>query len=103
MIEIAGGLARPIGNVTGLTLVSHAQQAKCLELLKEVHGAAGRFAVLVDKQGDFGGHLAALSSALAPLKVDLVRVEADEADLDDAFCGEISWHNSPACTAGASG
>src|SRR5262245_34634906 len=49
MIEIAGGLARPIGNVTGLTLVSHAQHAKCLELLKEAHAGATRFGILVDR------------------------------------------------------
>ena len=33
MVELAGGnLARPTGNVTGLTLVSHEQHAKVLEL-----------------------------------------------------------------------
>jgi putative ABC transport system substrate-binding protein len=85
MIEMAGGLARPTGNVTCLTLVSHDQHAKCLELLKEAHGEAARFAILVDRQGDFGGYLGALSSALAPLKVDLIRVDTDEVDLDAAF------------------
>ena len=68
--------------MTGLTLVSHDQHAKCLELLKEAHGAAARFAVLVDSHADFGGYLAALSSTLAPLMVDFIRVDADEVDLD---------------------
>ena len=87
LLEIAGGLARPKGNVTGLTLVSHAQQAKCIELLKEAHPTVRRIAILVDaKGGTYRDYPAVLSVPLAPLELDMIRVDApDESALETAF------------------
>jgi putative ABC transport system substrate-binding protein len=36
LTRLAGNLARPIGNVTGVTLVSVEQNLKCLQLVKEI-------------------------------------------------------------------
>ena len=88
MVELAGGnLARPIGNVIGLTLVSHEQHAKVLELLKQAHPAATRIGILANPLGTaYRDYPASLSGALGLLGLYAVRVAArDQPGLEDAF------------------
>ena len=87
LIELAGGLARPKGNVTGLTLVSHEQHAKVLELLQQAHPTANRIGILVDPlSAGYRDYPTQLTGLLGPLRLELVRVEAqDQGGLDAAF------------------
>jgi putative tryptophan/tyrosine transport system substrate-binding protein len=87
LIELAGGLARPKGNVTGLTLVSDSQHAKVLELLKETLPAVTSIGVLVNPlSAGYGEYPAKLTNLLGPLRLDLIRAEAQVlGDLDGAF------------------
>ncbi len=87
LIELAGGLPRPKGNVTGLTIVSHEHHAKVLDLLKQAVPALSRVGVLVHPAArDYRDYPALLTSLIGPLGLDLVRVEArDLAGLDAAF------------------
>ena len=88
MIEIAGGLARPKGNVTGLTVASDEQHAKCVELLKQLHPAARRIGVLVNPLSKaYRDYPTPLVGALAPLGLEFVRAEAGrgQASLIEAF------------------
>jgi putative tryptophan/tyrosine transport system substrate-binding protein len=88
MVELAGGnLARPTGNVTGLTLVSHEQHGKVLELLKQAHPAATRIGILANPLGTaYRDYPASLSGALGLLGLDALRVAArDQPELEDAF------------------
>ena len=48
LLELAGDLAHPVGNVTGLTLVSHEQHAKVAELLKQADPSATRIGILAN-------------------------------------------------------
>ena len=79
--------ARPTGNVTGLTLVSHEQHAKVLELLKQAHPAATRIGILANPLGTgYRDYPASLSGALGLLGLDAVPVAArDQPGLEDAF------------------
>ena len=87
MIELAGSLGRPNGNVTGLTLVSHEQHAKVLELLKQAQPAATRIGVLANPfNASYREYPALLNGALGRLGLDAFRVEAhNEGGLDAAF------------------
>jgi putative ABC transport system substrate-binding protein len=87
MLELAGNFARPTGNVTGLTLVSHEQHVKVLELLKQAHPAATRIAILANPSGiAYRDFPALLSGPLGQLGLDAVHVAArDQSGLDDAF------------------
>lgn len=87
LIELAGSLARPQGNVTGLTLNSHEQHAKVLELLKQAQPAAARIGILANPlNASFRDYPAPLAGMLGALGLDAVRVEArDQAGLDVAF------------------
>ena len=87
LIELAGGLARPKGNITGLTLVTHEQHAKVLELLKETNPAIKRIGVLVNPlTGGYRDYPAVLTRLIGPLALDIFRVEASHlTDIDTAF------------------
>ena len=87
LIDLTGGLPRPKGNVTGLTIVSHEHHAKVLDLLKQAYPAVARTGVLVHPNAkDYRNYPALLTQLLGPLGLDLVRVEArDLAGLDAAF------------------
>ena len=87
LIDLAGGLPRPKGNVTGLTIVSHEHHAKLLDLLKQAVPTLSRAGVLVHPVArDYKDYPALLTQLLGPLGLDLVRVEArDLAGLDAAF------------------
>jgi len=47
LVSLSGGLARPTGNVTGLTVASREQHEKCLELLRQADPPPLRLGVLV--------------------------------------------------------
>jgi len=87
MLELAGNLARPTGNITGLTLVSHEQHAKVLELLKQSHPAAIRVGILANPLGTaYRDYSESLSGALGLLGLDAVHVAArDQSELEPAF------------------
>jgi putative ABC transport system substrate-binding protein len=87
LMEIAGDLARPKGNVTGLTLVSHEQHAKVLELLKQAHPTATRIAVLANPLSPaYHDYPVLLTKALSRIGVEAFRVEVpDEEGLAAAF------------------
>jgi putative ABC transport system substrate-binding protein len=89
--ELAGNFARPIGNVTGLTLYSLGQDEKCLELLKEASPGAARVGVLVNPLNpNLRDAPTSLQSAAAALGLTLVRMEArDAGEIDTAFRGAI--------------
>jgi putative tryptophan/tyrosine transport system substrate-binding protein len=81
MIELAGNLARPVNNVTGLTLVSQELDEKCLQLLKEAVPATSRVAVLMNPLNTaWQRYLAALDAAARALGIALVHVEARRAE-----------------------
>jgi putative tryptophan/tyrosine transport system substrate-binding protein len=94
MIELAGSLARPQANVTGLTLVSHEQHAKVLELLKQAHPAATRIGVLANPLGTaYRDYPASLSGPLGLLGLEAVHVAArDQSGLDRAFATMTAAH-----------
>src|SRR5262245_43318205 len=90
-LGLVQSLARPGGNVTGLTLLTQDLPMKQLELLKQLVPRASRVAVL--------GSTAALpsprgsqdlDSAARALGVELHHVEVERAnDLDEAFAGMV--------------
>ena len=87
MERLAGNFARPVGNVTGLTLNSVEQDQKCLQLLKELAPRTLRVAVLADpSNSNVGSYLDRLRPAANQLGITLTRVDARNAtDLAQAF------------------
>jgi putative ABC transport system substrate-binding protein len=91
---LVASLARPGGNVTGLTDLAAVLHGKRLELLKEMVPGLARAAVLVDlatpeAAGDWASTLAAAGS----LRVELVRVDVQSpADLEGALAAVIQAH-----------
>ena len=88
----AASLARPSGNVTGMTAISHDLSAKRLELLKELIPQVSRVAVLWDRGAARGSASAPLSVrntevAARSLRIALqsVAVHPDSIDYDAAF------------------
>ncbi len=89
MIQLAGSLARPAGNVTGQTIGTgmNEQDQKCLQLLKELAPRTSRVAWIhnPDNPGFIRGR-ASLEAAAAQLGLTLVTVDArNAADLPLAF------------------
>jgi putative ABC transport system substrate-binding protein len=75
LLALAGNLAHPRGNVTGLSLEGPGQYEKCLELPKEMAPRAVRFGVLVNPDNPaWADYPATLSPAAVQLGVTLVRV-----------------------------
>jgi len=85
--RLAGNFARPVGNVTGLTLNSFGQDAKCLQLLKELAPRTSRVAVLVNPDNPSNrSYPGVLASAASQLGIALTRIDARNApDLPQAF------------------
>jgi putative ABC transport system substrate-binding protein len=85
--RLAGNFARPVGNVTGLTLDSPGQDQKCLQLLKELAPRTSRVAVLANPDNpNFGGQLDRLRPAAEQLSLMLTSVAArNAAGLPQAF------------------
>lgn len=84
---IVASLARPGGNVTGLTGIGWELAAKRLELLKELLPRASRIAVLFDPRSPASlAHVEVTRSAAAKLGVQLQLLEArDPEGIDRAF------------------
>ena len=84
---LVASLARPAGNITGLTLFIPELMAKRLELLKEAVPRAGRAAVLVHPDNAANAPvLKAMESTARSLNVELQRFEARRSsDFDSAF------------------
>lgn len=87
MERLAGNFARPIGNVTGLTLASLEQDEKCLQLLKELASRTSRVAVIANPDHPaFAGYVDLLRLAARQLGLTLIQVGArNAADLPQAF------------------
>ncbi len=87
MERLAGNFARPVGNVTGLTLMGPEQDEKCLQLLKELAPRTARVAVMANPDNpNFASYLDLLGPAAKQLDTTLIRVDArNAADLPQAF------------------
>ena len=85
--RLAGNFARPVGNVTGLTLGSIEQDQKCLQLLKELAPRTSRVAVLVNPDNpNYRSYQGVLSPAANQLGITLTSIDARNAsDLPQAF------------------
>lgn len=85
--RLAGSLARPTGNVTGVTLNSYQQEEKCLELLKELAPGTSRVAMMANPENpNYGSYVDLFRLAADRLKITLIRIDARNAsDLPQAF------------------
>lgn len=84
LLALAGNLAHPIGNVTGLTLEGLGQDEKCLQLLKELAPSASRIGVLLNPDNPMStDYPEILNPAASRLGLVLVRVASrGPADID---------------------
>jgi len=84
-------LARPGGNVTGVTHAQHGLDRKRLEILKEAVPSVSRIAYLFDPRAIPETALRALDESASQLKVQLQRVGVNKPDqLEDAFTAIVS-------------
>ncbi len=82
-VGLVASLARPGGNVTGLSDLHSGLVSKRLELLKEIVPTASRVAFVFNPIGaDARGQIAALQTAAVTLGLTLVPVEIKGADAD---------------------
>jgi ABC-type uncharacterized transport system substrate-binding protein len=91
---LVSSLARPGGNVTGMSLFGRAVWPKALELLKEAAPAIARVAVLRDPMNRAQGLIDNdLDAAAKALGVVLQRIDVrTAADLDGALAATLSQH-----------
>ena len=85
---LVDSLARPGGNITGLTRLSRDLNGKRLELLKEAVPITSRVGVLLQADSTSGGiHLKEYEIAARALKIELqsLPVRAQKADFEEAF------------------
>jgi putative tryptophan/tyrosine transport system substrate-binding protein len=84
---IVASLARPGGNVTGVTLLSTELEGKRLELLKETSRKLSRVAVLVNSANSaWENYPQVLAPAGRALKLHLQRAEVSQStEIEDAF------------------
>ena len=87
LTRLAGNLARPTTNVTGTALNTIGQDAKCLQLLKELAPRITRVAVLLNPNNyDYRGYPRVLGAAAAYLGITLSGIEVrNVSDLQQAF------------------
>jgi putative ABC transport system substrate-binding protein len=85
--RLAGNFARPVGNVTGLTLTSVELDQKCLQLLKELAPRTSRVAIILSPENPNNRQYpGALLSAAGQLGITLTRIDVrNAADLPRAF------------------
>jgi putative ABC transport system substrate-binding protein len=90
---LVGSLARPGGNIMGMTLMTPELSAKRLELFKEVVPKAARVAVLLNPANRAHTLLWREAQGAAPrLRVELQAVEVRRsADVERAFSTVASW------------
>ncbi len=90
---LVASLARPGGNVTGMSIMNTDLAGKRLEMLKEIVPNAKRFAVLTNPENPF--HVACVNearSAARVLGVDIRFLEArSAAELEGALSAASSW------------
>jgi putative ABC transport system substrate-binding protein len=89
---LVAGLARPGGNITGLTNLISALIGKRLELLKEVVPKVSRFAFLDDDDSTLNrSHVkdAQVVAQALGVKLELVEVKSSNPDLEGAFRGMV--------------
>jgi putative ABC transport system substrate-binding protein len=89
LLALAGNLAHPTGNVTGLTLQGLELEEKCLQLLKELAPRASRIGVLLNPDNPMSAdHPEILNPAASRLGLVLVRVASRGlADIDQTLAG----------------
>jgi putative ABC transport system substrate-binding protein len=89
---IVNSLARPGGNVTGLTRLTRELSGKRLELLKEAVPKLSRVGVLDDASTDIQGSFQDFEPAARALKIQLqsLEVHGPNPDLEGAFQGAAS-------------
>jgi putative ABC transport system substrate-binding protein len=89
LLALAGNLAHPIGNVTGLSLQGLGQDEKCLQLLKELAPRASRIGVLLNPDNPAWANFPEiLKPAAGRLGLVLVRVASRGlADIDQTLSG----------------
>jgi putative tryptophan/tyrosine transport system substrate-binding protein len=95
---LAASLARPGGNVTGLSLIAPELSGKRLQLLKEVHPKAGRVAIIWNATNVAASRYLAESRSAAPslgLEIQSFEVRVPS-DLDAAF-GAVLAARPSAC------
>lgn len=87
MERLAGNFARPVGNVTGLTLMSVGQDEKLLQLLKELSPRIVRVAFLGNPDNpNYANYMDLLRPAAIQLGTTLIGVGArNAAELPQAF------------------
>jgi putative ABC transport system substrate-binding protein len=87
LTRLAGNLARPTGNVTGIALNTIEQDEKCLQLLKELAPRIIRVAVLVNPNNfDYRGYPDVLGRAATQSGLTLIGIEIRNAsDLGQTF------------------
>ncbi|MGL6110100.1 MAG: ABC transporter substrate-binding protein [Rubrivivax sp.] len=88
LLELAGGFARPTGNVTGTALTSNQWDQKCLQLLKDIAPRTRKVTVVMNPSDSRHRRedLSSLAQGLGPLGLALVRVDArGAADVPQAF------------------
>jgi putative tryptophan/tyrosine transport system substrate-binding protein len=87
LLTLAGNLAHPTGNVTGLTLQGLGQDEKCLQLLKELAPRASRIGVLLNPDNPaWADYPEVLNPAAGRLGLVLVRVASRGlADIDQTL------------------
>jgi putative ABC transport system substrate-binding protein len=85
--RLAGNLARPTGNVTGVALNAIGQDEKCLQLLKELAPRTKRTAVLLNPDNfDYRGYPGVLTPAATQSGMTLIGIEIrNTSDLRHAF------------------
>jgi putative tryptophan/tyrosine transport system substrate-binding protein len=94
MATLVSDFAHPAGNVTGRTLNSREQHAKCLQLLKEMVPSVARVGVLINPLNPvWQDYPDILAGAVSTLGIELVRVEARGlAEIDQAFAAMAAQH-----------
>jgi putative ABC transport system substrate-binding protein len=92
MAALVPDFARPPGNISGLTLTSHEQHEKCLQLLKEAVPGIRRVGVLFNPLNPIWlKYPEVMNDTARALGIELVRVEAHgAADIDRAFTALIA-------------
>jgi putative tryptophan/tyrosine transport system substrate-binding protein len=89
---LVDSLARPGGNVTGISTLALTLESKRLELLKEIEPKIGRVAVLWDPENPYSAlAYREMEAAAGPLGISLVAVRvADARDLDAALAAIVA-------------
>jgi putative ABC transport system substrate-binding protein len=93
---LVGSLARPDGNITGMTLMAPELAAKRMALLKEMVPKAARVAVLMNPEGAHSRlHWRDVQIAAPKLRITVQAVEVRRpTDLGNAFSTVVGWHRS---------